>query len=123
MPGTQNLQHLILNRKGARSYEDLSRDCGGAPTRKQLHRMATQEIKNFPDPETITRLARGLHILPSEVVFASAQSLGIDMGERDNSDLTLADAGTLPESSRQLLVSLSREMRQLHLSTATELPE
>ncbi|HJP80577.1 MAG TPA: hypothetical protein VJ914_40270 [Pseudonocardiaceae bacterium] len=74
-----NLQELISLRKGDRSYEQLSRACGGNPGAPRLHQLATNEIKGFPDPPTIRGLAKGLGVTEMTVVLATAESLGLDI--------------------------------------------
>lgn len=74
-----NLSELIDTHRGARSYSELSRDCGGAPTDKRLQQMVRSSIKNFPDPPTISALSRGLKVPEAEIVLAAAESLGLDV--------------------------------------------
>lgn len=102
------LEALILNHKGDRSFDDLSRACGGSPTGKRLHQMVSRPMKNFPDPDTIKNLARGLNVSPTEIVLATARSLGIRVGPTDDTALVLHEAGTLPLDRQQLLISVSR---------------
>lgn len=102
------LEALILNHKGDRSFDDLSRACGGSPTGKRLHQMVTRPMKNFPDPETIKNLARGLNVPATDVVLATARSLGIRVAPTDDSALVLQEAGTLPRDRQQLLVDVAR---------------
>lgn len=74
-----NLQDLIAERKAGRSYEQLSRDCGGAPTAARLQQIATTPLRSFPDPDTIRSLATGLRVPQRAVLTASAESLGLDV--------------------------------------------
>lgn len=74
-----DLQALIGLRKGDRSYEQLSKACGGSPSAKRLHMLATAPMKNFPDPDTIRALSKGLGVTETTVVMASAESLGLDV--------------------------------------------
>lgn len=74
-----NLQELISLRKGDRSYEQLSKACGGYPGGPRIHQLATTEIKGFPDPSTIRGLAKGLGVTEMTVVLAAAESLGLDI--------------------------------------------
>lgn len=97
------IHRLILDRKGDRSMESLSRACGGNPTRANLQRMATEPTKSFPkDPDVIRGLAKGLGVRISDVVSAFAVSIGLPMDNADD-DLTLAGAGRLPKHSQQVL--------------------
>ena len=79
------IERLILDRKGDRTYDRLSRDCGGVPSDKRLHQMATRPIRNFPDPDTIQGLARGLNVSALSVLVAIANSLGDRKSTRLNS--------------------------------------
>lgn len=72
------LAELIRRTKGDRSYDQLARDCGGAPSAQRLQQIATNKpLKAFPDAETILSLARGLGVPVRTVVLASADSLGL----------------------------------------------
>lgn len=75
-----NLSELIDTHRGARTYAELSRDCGGRPSDKRLQQMVRKPMHAFPDPDTITRLAHGLRVRPTVVVMATAESLGIEVG-------------------------------------------
>lgn len=79
-----NLSDLITERKAGRSYEQLSKECGGTPTSKRLQQIATNDIKSFPDPETIRGLARGLKVSERAVLSAAAESLGIEGSAGDS---------------------------------------
>jgi hypothetical protein len=74
-----NLSQLIKSHKGARSYADLSRDCGGYPSDKRIQQLATQAPKNFIDPPTVVALAKGLRVPQVAVVLAVAESLNLDV--------------------------------------------
>lgn len=112
VPG--GIERLILDRKGARSYERLSRDCGGVPSDKRLHQMVTRPIKSFPDPPTIQGLAQGLNVSVMQVLAALAKSLGINVTSTDDPDsLLIVGAGRLPQSAQDLLLSMAREMLYL----------
>lgn len=74
-----NLQELISLRKGDRSYEQLSKACGGNPGGPRIHQLATTRIKGFPDPPTIRGLAKGLGVTEMTVVLACAESVGLDI--------------------------------------------
>ena len=109
---------LIASRRGDRNNAELSRDCGGIPTQSRLQQLANNPIKVFPDPDTIRGLARGLNVTIEQVISACASDLNLPMGAPDDSALVLGGARYLPETSQQILVSLSREMQRLH-DTAT----
>ena len=107
------LRALIRNLRGDRNNVELSRDCGGFPTQSRLQQISTLPIKVFPDPDTIKGLARGLNVSVWEVVAACSKDLGLIVGGPDESDLLLAGARDLPESSQRILISMSRELQHL----------
>jgi len=107
------LRTLIRNLRGERNNVELSRDCGGIPTQSRLQQISTSPIKLFPDPDTIRGLARGLNVSVSEVIGACAKDLGLNVGGPDESALLLSGARELPESSQQVIITLSREMQRL----------
>lgn len=123
MPRSTNsgptLAELILDRKGGRSFERLSEDCGGIPAGRRLQQLAngSRQMKNFPDPETIAAMARGLGVSTTEVVLASARSLGVTVATADATALVIADGGTLPAASQEALRYLGHEMVRLHAET------
>jgi hypothetical protein len=108
-----------LDRKGGRSFERLSEDCGGVPAGRRLQQLANgnRPMKNFPDPESITAMARGLGVSTTEVVLASARSLGVTVAAADATALTIADGGTLPAQAQEALRYLGHEMVRLHTET------
>lgn len=110
-----DLAGLIATAKGDRSYDQISRACGGKPTPERLHQLATQPIKNFPGPDTIAALARGLDRSVTDVVAAASRSLGLDVQlGSDNLSLTLATAGLLPGAAQEALREVARQMLALH---------
>lgn len=110
----QTLAGLIADRKGTRSYDRLSRDCGGVPTSKRLHQLATVTPKNFPDPDTIRGLAAGLGVTVTDIVMASARSLGLSVYTgNDPSALSIGGAGELPDSAKETLTTVAREFIKL----------
>jgi hypothetical protein len=102
-----DLRELIGLRKGDRSYEQLSKACGGTPSRQRLQLLATEPIKNFPDPDTIRGLSKGLGVTESTVVLASAASLGLDV-HTPTMWAALLPAGTelIPEHMRDGILSV-----------------
>ncbi|WP_368681010.1 hypothetical protein R1X32_42585 [Rhodococcus opacus] len=114
MSDEQTLAGLIADRKGTRSYDRLSRDCGGVPTSKRLHQLATVTPKNFPDPDTIRGLAAGLGVTVTDIVMASARSLGLSVYTgNDPSALSIGGAGELPDSAKETLTTVAREFIKL----------
>lgn len=105
------LANLILQRKGGRSFDRLAEDCGGAPAGRRLQQMANgKPMRNFPDPETVTALARGLGVPAKDIIMASARSLGITVDAADPGDLVIPDARALPESAQLALMGMAREL-------------
>ena len=117
------LEALILNHKGDRSFDDLSRACGGSPTGKRLHQMVTRPMRNFPDPDTIKNLARGLNVPATDIVLATARSLGIRVAPTDDTALVLQEAGTLPRERQQLLVDIARALIEANELSKREVVE
>ena len=99
LPGV-NLQELIAECKGDRSYADLERDGGGAPSSKRWWQIATKADPNFPDPATIRAIARALSVTETTVVLAAARSAGLT--------IPLADASRLAELLPPAASRLSR---------------
>ncbi|MGG7653553.1 hypothetical protein [Kocuria rosea] len=112
-PHQRSLQALILDKKGDRSYERVSRDCGGIPTRNALQKLATNRTRAFPDRDTLLGLQRGLPAPMSELLSACAVSMKLFDDASAPGTLVLRGAGDLPASAQQLLVDLSHEMQRL----------
>lgn len=109
-----NLAALIADRKGTRSYDRLSEDCGGTPSSGRLHQMATRTLKNFPDPDSIRGMANGLGVTVTDIVMASARSLGLSVYTgNDPSALSIGGAGELPDSAKETLTTVAREFIKL----------
>ena len=110
------LAELILQRKGGRSFERLSEDCGGVPAGRRLQQLSTpsRPMKNFLDPETITGMARGLGVSEKDIVLASARSLGIRMDAGGPDALVIPDAGRLPEAAQIALMDMARVLIAAH---------
>lgn len=75
---TTNLQDLINTRRGQRTYEQLSFDCGGHPSAGRLQQMATKPQQSFPNPETLRGLSTGLRVNSIVILGAFAASFGLD---------------------------------------------
>lgn len=109
-----DLATLIANAKGGRSYDRIAADAGGVPTSARLQQLATKPLKNFPDPDTIRGLARGLSTSVTEVVAACAASLGLSMHLGADPDaLVIGGAASLPPSAREAITAVAREMLKL----------
>lgn len=74
-----NLAQLIAAQKDGRTYAQLAKDCGGAPSDKRLQQLAKYPIKEFPDPGTLRALARGLRVGERVVVLAVAETLNLNV--------------------------------------------
>jgi hypothetical protein len=105
-----NIQQLVLDRKGGRTFTRLMEDCGGVPTDKRLNQITQHGIKNFPDAATIEGLSTGLNVSVTSVVLACARSLGLKVGVTDPDSLTITGVSKLPLSSQNLIVTLAQEM-------------
>lgn len=112
-PHPRSLQALILDKKGDRSYERVSRDCGGTPTRNALQKLATSRTRAFPDRDTLLGLQRGLPAAMPELLSACAISMGLLDDASAPGTLVLRGAGDLPTSAQKLLIDLSHEMQRL----------
>lgn len=109
VPG--GIQQLILDRIEGRSYEALSRDCGGQPGNSAIWKIMNKQIKNFPDPETIQALARGLNVPARSVLLAYGRSLGLEVGDDGVPDaLVLVGAQNLPKEAQDTLITMSRTL-------------
>lgn len=107
---TQGIRELILNKRGDRSLEALSRACGGTPTRANLDRLINKPVLSWPkENAVIIGLAKGLGVRVIDVVTAYAESLGLPIVS-DMHDMTLPGAGALPESSQRVLRDMSENM-------------
>lgn len=107
---TQGIRELILNKRGDRSLEALSRACGGTPTRANLDRLINKPVLSWPkENAVIIGLAKGLGVRVIDVVTAYAESLGLPIVS-DMKDMTLPGAGALPESSQRVLRDMSENM-------------
>ncbi|WP_432794458.1 hypothetical protein [Rhodococcus ruber] len=114
MSNEPTLAGLIADRKGTRSYDRLSDDCGGTPSSGRLHQMATKPLKNFPDPESIRGMAQGLGVTVTDIVMASARSLELPVYTgNDPSALSIGGAGDLDDSSKEALATVAREFIRL----------
>jgi hypothetical protein len=110
-----DLSELISTHRGARSYADLARDCGGSPTDKRLQQLARDPMKNFPDPASLRGLARGLKVSQSVVVLAAAESLGLDVRTSTPRlvELLPASAGELTEVQAAAVAHLVRMFTEI----------
>lgn len=108
-----DLATLILDRKADRSFERLSKDCGGIPSANRLQQMTMRVPNSFPSPDTIIGIARGTGATITDVVMASARSLGLNVTPDDPSALIIARAGLLPLEAKETIYSVARQMMRL----------
>ena len=106
-----NLNELIAATKGDRSYADLAALAKQDPGSKRWQQLATQSIKNFPDPPTIWGMSRALGVPPLTVIHAAAESLGFEV-RRDQSRL----ATLLPTAADRLGDAQIAAVRQMVLA-------
>lgn len=106
-----NLNELIAATKGDRSYADLAALAKQDPGSKRWQQLATQRIKNFPDPPTILGMSRALGVSPLTVIHAAAESLGFEV-RRDQSRL----ATLLPPAADALGDTQIAAVRQMVLA-------
>lgn len=103
---------LILLLKGDRTYDHLSRDCGGVPTAGRIQQMATRPQNAFPSPDSIRGLAKGLGVKPSVIMDACGQDFELWNSEELSSTGLALPAGSdqLTPSQHSVLVSVAREL-------------
>ncbi len=107
---TQGIRELILNKRGDRSLEALSKACGGTPTRANLDRLINRPVLSWPkENAVILGLAKGLGVRTIDVVTAYASSLGLPV-DTDTSSLILPGAGNLPEASQRVIRDTAENM-------------
>lgn len=111
-----NLSQLILDRKMGRTFERLAEDCGGMPAGRRLQQMANgnRPMKNFPDPDTISAMAKGLAVTEAEVILASARSLGFQVDSTGAGELHIPGAGVLPDDARMAIMDVARALINAH---------
>lgn len=105
-----DLQQLIIDRKGGRTFDRLAEDCGGVPTAKRLVQITKHGIKNFPDAATIEGLSVGLNVSVTSVVMSAGRSVGLRVGVTEPDSITVPGVSKLPSTARNLIVSLAQEM-------------
>lgn len=110
---TTTLQDLITTRRGTRTYEQLSNDCGGHPSAGRLQQMATKPQQSFPNPETLRGLSLGLRVNPIIVLGAFAASFGIE-GEETPSLVSMLPPGVQTLDSGQVNTVLTVVQQMIH---------
>lgn len=106
-----NLADLIRERKGDRSFEDISRDSGGYPNKPRIQQLAGgREVRTFPEGDTLLGLSRGLSVPLSEIVAAAARTIGLPIPPSDPHTLVIAGAGDLSDERKNILFNLARQM-------------
>lgn len=132
MPATvkavlMDLAELILNAKGDRSLRDLARDSERleAPlSAAAWHQLARPDSrKNFPDPATIRTIAAVLGVPQRVVVLAAAESLGLDVADRESDLARMLPAGARELTDRQVVAVLSVVQAFLDVSAQTQMGE
>lgn len=105
-----NFQQLVLEHKKDDSFEAISKRAGGVPKARALQSIVKDGFTRMPSPETISGLSRALRLSPRELVLAAARTLGIDVGDDQESDLVLYGAGRLPQESKDILRNTAAEL-------------
>lgn len=105
-----NFQQLVLAAKKDDSYETISKRAGGVPKARALQSIVKDGFTRMPSQETIAGLSRALRLSPRELVLAAARTLGIDVGDDQESDLVLYGAGRLPQESKDVLRNTAAEL-------------
>lgn len=73
-----NLQELIAQRKGKRSYATLADASGGLASAKVLEAIINRPPAGLPTVDTLKGIATALNIPISDVVLAAGRSAGLD---------------------------------------------
>lgn len=86
-----NLSELIRAHKGDSTWEQLSERGGGYPGAKRWQQYGLNKpvVKNFPDPPTITALAKVLGVSEEVVIRAAAETLGLPMRDEGGLFVTM----------------------------------
>ncbi|KRE79982.1 hypothetical protein [Arthrobacter sp. Soil763] len=105
-----NFQQLVMEHKKDDSFEAISKRAGGVPKARALQSIVKDGFTRMPSQETIAGLSRALRLSPRELVLAAARTLGIDVGDDQESDLVLYGAGRLPQESKDVLRNTAAEL-------------
>lgn len=74
-----NLQELIANHKGNRTYADLAEASGGLLNALTFRNIAIKETAvRFPNVDALQGIATALNFHINDVVLAAARSMGLD---------------------------------------------
>ncbi|MBO0827761.1 MAG: hypothetical protein J2P24_08265 [Streptosporangiales bacterium] len=120
-----DLAELIRRNKGERSFDTLAVDCGNRPTSQRIQQIASsRRLANFPDPDSIRGLAKGLGVTEWAVVQAAAVSVGLRVDESPSrlADLLPVDADRIPERIQDAFLSVVRAViaREREFEQATD---
>lgn len=107
-----NLAELIFERKGADSYNQLAARTGNAISSPRLQQLATQPIKNFPDPPSIEAIAKALGVDIAAVVLACAESLGLRISRYGTrlGQMLPARVDDLPHNHQEVILNVARAL-------------
>jgi hypothetical protein len=89
-----NFQQLVLQHKGSRSYQDISKAAGGVPDPKGLQRLVTDGFTRLPSPATLTGVAKALDISTHEILIAAARTIGLEVDD-------VSSAEVIPHESKE----------------------
>lgn len=106
----KNISELIQELIGKRTYEQLAKDCGGVPSKARLYTFVRDPIKNFPAPDSIQGLAKGLGVTEFDIVQACAVSIGLWSEKNKQPGISLPEGSeTLTQTQKTFVVGLVRE--------------
>lgn len=105
---------MVERFKDGRSYAALADASGGAISRQRWQQLAQNDVKVFPEPDTIRVMARVLHVNEAAVVAASAETLGLAGAPESDSRLArlfavMPDLDLLNDEQTDSLVTLVRQ--------------
>ncbi len=108
-----SLHQLIRSRMDARgwSYSDLERRSDRALSRGRWQQLGSGvPQRKFPDPASLTVIARVLEVDITTVVLAAAQAVGLDVRPRTSDLAALLPSGSdqLSERTRDAILALVR---------------
>jgi hypothetical protein len=89
-----NLRDLIHTTRAGRSFERLAEDAGGVPSRQRWQQLATQQQKQALEAQTVSGMARALHVTEAIVWECSGREIGIDVIRPQSPLISLIPPGT-----------------------------
>lgn len=119
-----DLSELIAAAQGTRSLKDLARisDRTDNPltySRWQQLASGSRAMRAFPDPDTLRTVSAVLGIPLRVVVLAAAESVGLDVADRDSNLARMLPSSARNLSDRQVIAVLSVVQAFLDATTQT----